>query len=759
MSQVSSLQQGIAHFQAGRLAEAERVFREILRAEPDHGPAGSMMGLLRLQQDRAGEAVTFLAAVVRKQTDPGTLINYGLALERTGRGEEALASFDRVLALHSNLFAAHYNRGNTLLGLSRAEEAVAAFDRALALDANAAAAHYNRAEALRRLGRLSEALAGLERAEALAPGDPAIANSLGVVLRRLNRIDESLAAYGRALARDPDHADALYNRGLALAAAGRTREALADQNRLLALRPRHAEALFSRASLLRELGQREAAVEDFGRVLALQPDNGDAHLIRAALLLELRRMREALSGFEAFAKLRPEDPLGVGGIAAAAGALCDWDRLAAIEPRIDACVMQGSPGLPLLNLMGWRDDPALLLQAARNAVAEWVPAMPPPLWRGKAWRHDRIRLTYVAADFRQHALAQLLSELIERHDRARFEVAAVAMGPDDGSAARARFETAFDRFLPVPDFDQRKAARLVRDLETDIAIDLGGHSADHLLRVFSQRPAPVQVNWLGFPGTIGAGFMDYILADATVLPFARQPFFTEKIVHLPDCYQPNDTRRPVGETPSRAEMGLPDAGFVFACFNNSWKIGPAMFDIWMRLLRAVPGSVLWLLESNAGSNANLKRQAARRGVDPARLVFAPNVPLERHLARQRLADLFLDTLFYNAHTTGSDALWVGLPVLTCQGRSFAARVGASLLKAAELPELITTSLDEYEALALTLARDPVLLAGYRQRLTDNRDRCALFDSDRFRRGIEAAFVRMWEIAQRGGAPESFAAVP
>jgi len=687
MNQLELLQQGVAHLQAGRADEAERLFGEILQGDPTQGYANSMMGTLRLQQDRAAEALPFFAAALTRLSDPGTLVNYGLALDRAGRREEALSAFDQALGLNPGLFAAHYNRGNALFGLERHDDAAAAFGQALALDPGFAGARQNRAEALRRLGRLPEALADLDWLVSLQPGG--------------------------------------------------------------------SDALFSRACVLRDLGRRDASLADFERLAALQPDNAGAQLGRAALLFEMRRMREALAGFQAFARLRPGDPQAVGGIAAAAGAICDWDSFAAIETQLDACIRQGSRCLPVNDLLGMRDDPVLLLKAAQNAFAELVAVPPPPLWQGTPYRHERIRLTYVSTDFRQHALALLLTGLIERHDRARFEVTAIAMGPDDGSAVRARLAAAFDRFIPLPGFEPEKAARLVRELETDIAIDCNGQSPNSLQRLFSHRPAPVQVNYLGTPGTMGADCWDYALADATALPFSDQPFFSEKIVHLPDCYQAN-AARPLGETPTRAEAGLPENGFVFACFNYGWKIKPPVFDVWMRLLRAVPQSVLWLLEVDDDTSANLKAQAARRGVEPARLVFAPNLPLEQHLARHRLAGLFLDTLCYNAHTTGSDALWVGLPLITCPGRSFASRVGASLLRAAGLPELVTASLDDYEALALALARDPARLESLRRRLVENRDRCALFDFDGHRRAIEAAFVRMWEIAQAGGAPQSFA---
>lgn len=709
--------------QAGRTADAQRVFLEILRGEPTHGPANSMMGLLHLQHGAAAEALPFLEAAARRQADPSTLTNFGLALHQAGRQEEALAAFDRALAANPELFAALFNRGNALMVLGRLDDAVASYDRALTSDPKFAGAHFNRGEALRQLQRFGDALTALERAASLSPRDPAIANSLGIVLARLDRREEALAAYSRTLAQDPNRGDTLYNR----------------------------------AALLRQMGQRDDAIADLTRLVALEPGNEGAHLLRAATLFERRRVGEAMVAFEAYVRLRPDDPLGIGGIAATAAELCDWDELVKIDALVDAGIWKGALAMPVQGLMAMRDDQALLLKAAQNAVGEWVATPPPPpLWRGIPYRHDRIRLTYVSSDFRSHPMALVLPELIERHDRSRFEVTGIAMGPDDGSAARARWAAAFDRFIPIFDHNQQRAARTVRELETDIALDCTGHTADNLLRIFSQRPAPVQVNYLGFPGTIGADFMDYVIGDATVLPFSRQSLFTEQIVQMPDCYMPNDTKgRPIARIPDRAEMGLPANGFVFACFNYSWKVRPLVFDVWMRLLQAIPGSVLWLKEVEPQVTSNLKAQAACRGVDPTRLVFAPRLPFDQHIARHRLADLFLDTLPYNAHVTGCDALWAGLPVLTCQGESFASRVGSSLLKAAGLPELITSSLEEYEALGLALARNPVLLGRYRQRLAENRDRCALFDVDRYRRSIEAAFVRMWEIAERGSAPESF----
>jgi predicted O-linked N-acetylglucosamine transferase (SPINDLY family) len=363
-----------------------------------------------------------------------------------------------------------------------------------------------------------------------------------------------------------------------------------------------------------------------------------------------------------------------------------------------------------------------------------------PLWDGKPYGHDKIRLAYLSADFHQHPTAQLMIELFERHDRTRFEVTAIAFGPDDGSAMRARLKQAFDRFEDVRGKSDADVAAMLRAAEIDIAVDLNGHTADARPGIFAHRACPVQVNYLVYPGTIGANFMNYILADRIVLPADQQPFFSEKIMHLPDCYQANDTARRVPPPPSRGEAGLPASAFVFCCFNNSWKITAPVWDIWMRLLTQVEDSVLWLLD---GPHAdNLRAEAVARGVAAERLIFAPKLPPDQHLARHQLADLFLDTLPYNAHTTCSDALWAGLPVLTCYGKSFPGRVAASLLQAIDLPELVAISPEKYQALALELAKNPALLKATRDKLVRNRATTPLFDGERFRKNIEAAYEKM-----------------
>jgi predicted O-linked N-acetylglucosamine transferase (SPINDLY family) len=466
---------------------------------------------------------------------------------------------------------------------------------------------------------------------------------------------------------------------------------------------------------------------------------------------------EALASFDKALAIHADSVDALSGSANSALAICDWARTGTITEQLRTEIIAGKPSVTPFTLLGYCDDSALQFRCATRHARETVPTLPKPLWNGRMWSHERVRIAYLSADFHAHATAYLMAELFERHDRSRFEVHGFSFGRDDSGDVRRRLVKAFDRFHEGRTKSDREVAQLLSDLEVDIAIDLKGYTQNSRPEIFSHRPAPIQVSYLGYPGTMGANFIDYIIADRVVAPFDQQPFYAEKIVHLPDCYQVNDRQRAIAQSmPSRREACLPEEGFVFCCFNNNYKITATMFDVWMRLLQNVPGSVLWLLGENVAAKENLCREAQARGVDPVRLVFAGRLKLDEHLARNGRADLFLDTLPYNAHTTASDALWAGLPVLTCPGQAFAARVATSLLHAVGLPELVTYSIQEYEALALALARDATRLGAIRAKLARNRDTHPLFDTDRFRRHIEAAYARMWDMWQRGALPQSFA---
>ena len=630
----------------------------------------------------------------------------------------------------------------SLLLAGRYAEALSAFEIALAARPGAAEALFGRATALKLMGRMEEARAGYDAVLANMSDAPGALNNRGEVLIGLNQPEAALADFDRALVLKPDFPPALLGRGIALQRLHRSNDALVCFERACALWPDSPDVFFHRGLVLAQMGYPQEALQDYDRTIALQPDSVAAINNRSVTLIALRRFAEAAKGYAMLDQLVPGNAQSLSGLAGAAMYACDWTRRQEFSEKIAVAIRAGHREIQPGTALGYLSDPALLLACAKNQM-ESVAAAPGPLWKHKPFSGEKIKLAYCSADFYSHATSRLMAGLFEMHDRGRFEVIGISFGLDDASPMRGRVVKAFDQFHDVPSKSECGIAALIAGLGVDIAIDLKGLTEHSRPGIFAWRPAPVQVNYLGYPGTMGADFMDVIIADPVVLPMAQQAFYIEKIVHLPDCYQVNDASRAVAPAPTRARAGLPD-GFVFCCFNNNWKITPPMFDIWMRLLQAVPGSVLWLLQDSDEAAANLRQEAEARGVAPARLIFAPRVSPEEHLARHRLADLFLDTLPYNAHTGASDALWVGVPLVTLKGESFHGRVAASILSAIGLPELVAETLTDYESLALSLANDGARLAALREKLEANRKTAPLFDTARFTRNLEAAYEKMGE---------------
>ena len=605
-----------------------------------------------------------------------------------------------------------------------------------------------------KCGKIGAALASCDRALAVQPNYAETLYNRGIALHELKRFDEALASYDHALTARPNFAEALYNRGNTLMELKRLDEALASFDRALTVKPDHAKALNNRGNVLRELKRLDESLASYDHALTVRQDYAEALYNRGNTLMELKRLDEALASFDRALNLQPDVP-ALSGAADCLAKICDWNRRTRLVNELKTHIARKKSIISPLVLLVYSGDPAMQLQCARNYIEYKIPLLPRRFWSGETWHHDKLRLAYLSADFRDHPVAHLSAGLFELHDRQRFEVIGVSLGSDDRSEVRARLNGAFDRWHDVRAVSDRNVAKLLYDLHVDIAVDLSGYTNDSRPEIFAHRPAPIQVSYLGFPATMGAKFIDYIIADPIILPIEQQFFYTEKIVHLPDCYQVNDSKRTISARQlTRAEVGLPAKGFVFCCFNNNWKIAPEIFNVWMRLLKAVVGSVLWLAQANSSAVRNLRREAEARGVDAGRLIFAPRLArLDDHLARHRLADLFLDTLPYNAHSTASDALWAGLPVLTCKGGAFAGRVTASLLHAVGVTELITSNLEDYEALALKLSREPALLARLKSKLELNRNTYPLFNTARFTKHIEAAYTTMYERHQAGLAPD------
>jgi protein O-GlcNAc transferase len=738
--------------QGGRLEEAERLYRNVIQADRRNFFAHHMLGILCAQQGRSGEALDLIAAAIKINPESAeALSNYGNLLTMLGRASEALAAFDRALAIGPRYAETLTNRANILWGLKRPSEALEGYREALGLKPGLIEALVGSANALRELGRLEEALAALDRALALRPDAALLLRSRGALLQALKRPDRALADLDRALQLEPRNAEALSNRGIVLSHLKRFDEALASYAQALAINPGLVEALSNRGHTLKDMQRPREALASYDQALAADPGHARALNSRGQVLAELGDFAQALACHERVLAGSAPVPSALADAANAALNLCDWPKAAEFGAQILARL--GDPNLAVPPLLALYYDWAP--QAQAKCARAWMDAMPalPRLVAAAAHPQGRLRIGYLSSDFRHHPVGATVVELFERHDRARFEIFAASLGADDGSDICRRIRSATDHFVDLSKLDDQATAERLRQLGIDILVDLNGHTLGARPQILHQRPAPVQASYMGFPGTMGADFMDYIIADAVVLPFDQEAFYREKIVQLADTYWVSDTTRTIGTAPSRKAEALPEQGFVFCCFNHNRKITAALFDVWMRLLLAVPDSVLWLKQSPEPAMANLRAAATHRGVTADRLVFAKDATLDAHLARHALADLFLDTLPYNAHATASDALWAGLPVLTCLGRTFAGRVAASQLHALGLPELVTVNLTDYEALALRLARDPVLLSSWRTRLVQNRATQPLFDTGRFCRNLETAYLQMWE--RRGEPPCGF----
>ncbi|MGZ5786414.1 MAG: tetratricopeptide repeat protein [Ramlibacter sp.] len=716
-------QRGNAFLAQGNLDAASASYREAIAANPQDANAHLNLGFVLSEQHRYSEAREALERSLG--IDPGQADAFyilGAMANAQGNAAGAIDNFARALDCKPDFEAVYRPFCQTLIEEGQTERARQVLEKAVVIFPAAADLHANLGNLHAAKGDAQRAIDCFRAALAIQANDAQVHSSLGNVLRKSNRLEEALASYQRVLSLNPDSADAINDHAIALGGLGRHEEAAASFRRALEIEPRHVQAMANLCAMLACLSRYEEAARVMARLVELEP----------------------------------EYPYAIGSLLGWQLHSCDWSQYESRVERVASAVMGRKKAIQPFMFLAASSSPAAMLQCARINSADAYPASARPLWTGQCYAHDRIRIAYLSADFRDHAIAYLAAGLFELHDRERFETVAISFGPESNGAMRQRLRRSFGRFVDVRTMGDREAASLIREMEIDIAVDLTGFTTYGRPAILAHRPAPVQVSYLGVPGSLGADHVDYILADRHVIPEGQQSHYAEKVVWLPDTYQVNDSQRRVAErTPSRTECGLPEGGFVFCCFNNNYKITPEVFDVWMRLLRRVDGSVLWLLEDNVVASRYLRAEALRRGVAPDRLVFAPRMELEDHLARHRLADLFLDTLPYNAHTTASDALWAGLPLVTCMGNAFPGRVAASLLNAVGLPELVTHSLDDYEALSLKLATAPDLLSGIRGKLWRNRTEFPLFDTRRFCAHIEAAYVLMWERSQRGEAPASF----
>ncbi|MDG4550141.1 MAG: tetratricopeptide repeat protein [Candidatus Contendobacter sp.] len=691
----------------------------------------------------------------KTSTQVQQLFAQGLALHQQGRLVQAQAFYKKVLNIQPRHFDALHMSGVIACQLDKYQLGYELISKAIQINPNNAIVYNNHGLVLQELKQFDAAAASYERAIAIQPDYAEAHNNLGNVLNELKKLEAAVASYEHAISIRPDYAQAYYNRGVVLQELKRLEAAVASYDRAIFLKPDLAEAYNNRGVVLQELKLLDAAMASYNRAIAIRPDYAEAYNSRGNALRELNQLDAALESYDKALQLKPDYGLLHGLRLYIRLQICDWNGMEFEYIELENKILRGENATSPFPLLGIKDSLALQKKSTELFIQHNYPVNHTLGLISKHPPKEKIRIGYFSADFGEHPVSYLTAGLYEMHDRARFEITAFSFGYHADGETRKRLVLAFDQFLDVRDKSDREVAQLSRDLQIDIAVDLGGHTKDSRPGIFAHRAAPVQVNYLGFPGTMGAEYIDYIIADSTLIPLESQGYYSEKIVYLPYSYMANDRRRKISDTQFiRQDFDLPETGFVFCCFNNNYKITPAIFEVWMRILKAVDGSVLWLREDSTIASKNLKQEAERCGISAGRLVFAKRMgSLSEHMARHRQADLFIDTLPYNAHTTASDALWAGLPVLTCMGESFTSRVAASLLNAIHLPELITHTLEDYERLAIELATHPTKLVAIKRKLEENRLTTPLFNTESFTKHLEAAYIQIHERYQADLPPD------
>ena len=751
---VHLLKQAVSLHQRGQIDEAATIYEKILDIQPKNSNAYFLLGMVAIKKGHQLNAIKlFSQSIQYTPMNTKALHARGNVRRETDDLSGAIDDYSKAISNDPTLHLAYSDLGVTYAKMGLFKEAHASYQAAVELDPKNANHLSNLAAALIELEQYEKALIIINRALSITPNVAQYRNNYGIVLQKTNRLEESLCEFNTAIRLNPLHPETLNNRAVTLIKLKQMHEAIKSLDACLNLEPNYADAHNNRGLVLESMGQNEGALLCYERAVQLDNRHTGAMENRANLLRAMNEIERAIESMDQALAIFPDSHYLLGGKMHSQAFICDWRDFEAQQTQIKSGLLKNakvSLPFPLLTLI---DDPGLHLSAAQTFNAHKFPATDALGELVTHPTHDKVRIGYFSADFHNHATAYLMAELFEATDPSRFEVYGFSFGPNKQDEMRQRIANTFHSFIDVANHSDHQVAAMSRKLGIDIAVDLKGYTKDSRTGIFAARCAPIQVSYLGYPGTMGAPYIDYLIADHTLIPEQSQRHYSEKIVYMPHSYQANDSQRQISNRIfTRAELGLPALGFVFCCFNNSYKIMPQTFDSWMRILKAVNGSTLWLLHDNPQTVKNLKQQAQRRGVEPERLIFAPRMPLPEHLARHRVADLFLDTLPCNAHTTASDALWAGLPVLTLAGESFAARVAASLINAVGLPELVTTNQDQYEALAVRLANDPQQLTHLRQTLAKNRTTSSLFDGKRFAKNLGKAYQRMRDIHLSGQKP-------
>jgi protein O-GlcNAc transferase len=724
-----SLDRAIQHHRAGQLPEAERIYQQILHANPKHPIALHLLGVIAINM---------------------------------GKNDVAVDLISQALTTMPHHADAHYDIGIAFLKLGKLEDAVASFLKALAIKPDNAMAYTNLGIALQDMGKPDQAVSNFHKALAIVPDHAKAHNNLGIALQDLGKLDEGVASFYKALAIKPDYFQAHYNLGTAFIQIGKLDEAIVCYREALSIKPDYAEAHNNIGIAFKKMLKLEKSVASFHQALAIKPDYPEAHYNLGTAFQELNKLDEAIECYREALSIKPDFTEARYNLSFQLRWACAWSEADRIEAEAEE-YGKGSIGQegyvspsPLSNIATRADvsENFAVARAKSDEIAKIVSGQNGAFQVShRKSRKSKITIGYLSNDFYDHATSHLMLGLFGLHDRQNFNIFTFSYGRNDKSEYREQIKSNSDKFVDIQTFSHLEAANEIFACSVDILVDLKGHTQGNRLEICALRPAPVQATYLGFPGTSGAEFLDYIITDRIVTPEDQSAFYSEQLVYLPHSYQVNDQNQKISNTTfSRSDFNLPERAFVFCSFTNNYKIDPDMFGIWMNLLKDNQDSVLWLLRSNGMVEQNLRSEAEARGVSGDRLIFAEKMPKDQHLARCQLANLALDTRIYNGHTTTSDILWAGVPVVSMRGTHFASRVSASLLNAIGLPELVTNNLEEYEALASRLCQNPDTLDGLKTKLSGNRLTEPLFDTPRFTRNLESAYRSMWDRYLAGGSP-------
>ncbi len=724
-------------------------FKKIGRNEPCPCGSGKKYKVCCQQQTQKPES----HATEETTVSTTELFAQGLQHHKLNEVAQAQAFYEQILQIDPAHADALHHLGLILHHGGNNAQALALIQKAIAIQPTFAI-YNNVANILKTEGRIAEAIENFHKAIALKPDYAEAYNNLGVLYKDQKNSDHAIAHFQKAIALNPDFAGAYLNLGTALKEGNNLEASVACYQKAIAIQPDYAEAYNGLASSLNKQHKIAEAIATYQKAIALNPKSTETLNNLGNIFSKQKNLSAAIACYEKALALNPQNAEALGGLFHSRQHCCDWTDFDSNQQRVVKAILTGQEGFKPLSFLAVSDSGQAQKQCAFTFAKKNYPAAKPK--QAKTYQHSKIRIAYVSGDLREHAVAILMTELFELHDKNRFEVFAISLQPETSSSLGQRVKNAFTQFIDVTDKSDVEVAQLIERLEIDIAVDLMGFTANSRTAIFSYRPAPIQINYLGYPGTMGVDYIDYIVADEYLIPADLQKHYCEKIIYLPDCFQVNDSKRFVpSKTPTRSELGLPATGFVFCAFNGSYKFTPPFFDAWMNILTAVPNSVLWLFADNSMVEENLRREAINRGVAVERLIFSKKVVYQLYLAQYPLADLFLDTLPFNGGTTVSDALWMGLPVLTYSGEAFAARMAGSLLNALGLPELITDNLRDYENKAIQLATTPTLLAEIRAKLAEHKKTYPLFNPSVFCKHLESAYTTTWERHQRGESPVTF----